>query len=400
MNNKEERIIGHLAGSEMGPTVVFFGGIHGNEPSGCTAIQEVFQQIQSESIPITGNVYGIRGNISAQLQGMRFVVQDLNRMWTEEQISTILKKEEGDLGAEERELSEIYKLLAQILKTGTPPFYFVDFHTTSSKTLPFITINDALINRRFSSLFPVPTILGMEEYLQGPLLSYINTLGYLSLGFESGQHIEKEAVLNSIAFLWLTLVFSGALTKDAVPNFSDYYRQLQQSAENNRTFYDIVHRHNIAPKDKFEMLPGFESFEKISKGMVVAKVGHQEIRAPRSARIFMPLYQKQGEDGFFLIKSIPPMALKLSALMRGFRMDSLLTILPGITWESKKDGMLIVNVSTARFLAKPIFHLLGYRNRVLDKQRILMTNRERTAKTFMYKDTPWFKKQPHLKSLG
>ena len=43
-----------------------------------------------------------------------------------------------------------------------------------------------------------PIVLGIEEYLQGPLLSYINTLGYVSLGFESGQHDNKQAILKAM----------------------------------------------------------------------------------------------------------------------------------------------------------------------------------------------------------
>lgn len=400
MKENEKRIIGHLKGDQKGPTLVFFGGIHGNEPSGCKAIQHVFQQIKDESLSLSGAIYGVRGNIPAQLEGKRFLEKDLNRMWTEDQIKVILNKEENELGAEERQLSEIYGLLDHILSTEAPPFYFVDFLTTSSKTLPFITINDALINRKFSSLFPVPTILGMEEYLQGPLLSYINTLGYLSLGFESGQHMEEEAVLNSTAFLWLALVFSGVLAKEQINGFSKYYVQLRDSANNNRTFYEIIYRHSITPSDEFTMITGFNSFEKIAKDQVIANEKQGEVRTPRAGRIFMPLYQEQGEDGFFLIKKIPSFALILSSFLRGTHMDSLLTLLPGITWENKKKGILLVNANTARFFAKQFFHLLGYRNRVLDKERILMFNRERSTKTLMYKSTPWFKKQPHLNHLG
>ena len=32
------RIIGHIKGRQPGPTLVFFGGIHGNEPSGIFAL--------------------------------------------------------------------------------------------------------------------------------------------------------------------------------------------------------------------------------------------------------------------------------------------------------------------------------------------------------------------------
>ena len=70
-----------------------------------------------------------------------------------------------------------------------------------------------------SCLFIVPDfinltlLLGIEEYLQGPLLSYINTLGYVSLGFESGQHDNKQAILNNIAFINLALEYSNVIKR-------------------------------------------------------------------------------------------------------------------------------------------------------------------------------------------
>ena len=43
---KTERIIGQISGKEKGPTVVLFGGIHGNEPSGVEALEQVFRQLK------------------------------------------------------------------------------------------------------------------------------------------------------------------------------------------------------------------------------------------------------------------------------------------------------------------------------------------------------------------
>ena len=59
------RTIGHLKGDKGGPTMIFFGGIHGNEPSGEQAIQEVFNGIVKNGISVNGNIYGIRGNVAA-----------------------------------------------------------------------------------------------------------------------------------------------------------------------------------------------------------------------------------------------------------------------------------------------------------------------------------------------
>jgi len=50
------------------------------------------------------------------------------------------------------------------------------------------------------------------------------------------------------------------------------------------------------------MYPDYKNFQKVSKGEVIAKDKNGEIVAPVDALILMPLYQKQGDDGFFLIK--------------------------------------------------------------------------------------------------
>ena len=182
------RIIGKIEGHKKGPTMVFFGGIHGNETAGVFALNHVFGELNAKHI--SGTLYAITGNTEALRQNKRYLNHDLNRLWFQERIEEIQGKTQ--LKTEEAELLELFKIIHDILDTETGPFYFIDFHTTSSKTIPFITINDALINRKFSTLFPVPLVLGIEEYLEGPLLSYVNQLGYVSLGFESGQHDEKE----------------------------------------------------------------------------------------------------------------------------------------------------------------------------------------------------------------
>ena len=66
----------------------------------------------------------------------------------------------------------------------------------------------------------------------------------------------------------------------------------------------MVKRHAIQPVEGFEMLPGFKNFQKVKKGELIAKDKNGDIFSPANGRILMPLYQKQGEDGFFIIKEI------------------------------------------------------------------------------------------------
>ena len=384
-----KRIIGHIKGRQKGPTLIFFGGIHGNEPSGVQILEEVFGKLDDLQNDIKGTIYGIRGNIPALAKERRFLESDLNRIWTADAVKKINGKPNGNRTSEEGEMAEIYRILTEIVKVESPPFYFIDYHTTSSPTLPFITINDAMINRKFARLFPLPVILGMEEYLEGPLLSYVNERGYLAIGFESGQHFTEDAVRNGVSFTWLTLLFAGVVPEKLIDR-SEHLLVLSTAGSGNTNFYEVTYRHLITDKDEFLMSQGFKSFDSLGEGTELAFHNGKKIRTDKKTIVFMPLYQEQGEEGFFLIRKIPQWVLRLSAFMRRLRLDLLLTLLPGVSWASPTKDRLMVDLKVARFLSKPLFHLLGYRSRVVDETHILVSNRERKARTEMYKDTPWY----------
>ena len=381
------RIIGKIEGSQKGPTVVFVAGLHGNEPAGIFALNEVINSLEAKDVK--GNIYAISGNLVALKKGKRFIQNDLNRLWTQDAIDALL--DETILQPDQKEQYEIYAILKELLKENPPPFYFIDIHTTSSKTLPFITINDALINRKFSKQFPVPVVLGIEEYLEGPLLTYLNKLGYVSLGFEAGQHDDPKAITSAISFIKLALVNAGCLSKSNLSNYSSHYNQLQAEANKINEVFEVTHLYKLTNNEGFEMKPGFRSFQFVKKGRALANHKGQTIYAPISAQLFMPLYQATGKEGFFLIKRINPFFLKLSAFLRNIKVDALLVALPGITWHNKSKGVLKVNLKTAKFMAKPLFHLLGYRNRAIDDTFVLLYNRERVAQTLAYKNSTWYK---------
>ena len=378
------RVLFKIKGEKSnGPTVVFFAGIHGNEPAGIFALDTVLSKLNSKNV--NGNIYAISGNLKALKEGKRYINQDLNRLWTQKGIDNLLQSH--SLVSEHQEQLEIYNLIHKILSANQGPFYFIDLHTTSSKTLPFITINDAIINRKFSEQFPVPIVLGIEEYLLGPLLSYINTLGYVSLGFESGQHDSKNSISNCVAFINLVLEKTNVFKQiDSEKNI----KTLKTAAKDLNKFFEIAYLHRIENLDSFDILPAFKSFERIKKGDLIAKHNNKEISARYTGRIFMPLYQKNGNEGFFLIRKIPKIFLNFSIFLRHIKADRLFVFMPGISWHNKENGTLKVNLKIAKYYAKPIFHLLGYRSREIDQNQLFVSNREHVSKTKDYNKEAWF----------
>lgn len=382
------RIIDHLKGEKEGPTVVFFAGIHGNEPAGIFALKHVMRELKLQQRSILGEVYAIAGNLRALEKNVRFLDEDLNRIWSPEKVKHIQQKKE-ELKGDENELFELHELLSEILKKSASPLYFIDLHTTSSETSPFVVLNDSLLNRKFASNYPLPIVLGIEEYLEGALLSFINELGYVSLGYESGQHDEVSAIKNCIDFIHFTLGLTESVNLSKSEQTILKSMVLKSGKVSNK-FYEIYYQYNIEKGNDFKMLPGFVNFQKIPKGKDFALDNDYILKAKGDRQIFMPLYQDQGSEGFYYIRSIPTMLLWASKGLRKLKADHLLVKFPGIKWESLKKDAMLVDQRVARFLAKSIFHLLGYRARQLDKTHLVVKSREIASKNEEYLNTDWF----------
>ena len=380
---KLKRVLGKIENDTTGPTVVFIAGMHGNEPSGVFALGEVLKTIEQNNIEIKGNFYAVVGNIKALEIGERYLDEDLNRIWTDDHIKDLNSKSDKDLSQEAIEQLEINHLLDDIINKKKGPLYFIDLHTTSSQTIPFTLVNDTLLNRRFVSQYPVPMILGIEEYLDGPLLSYINKLGYVAFGYESGQHDDLQSIEYHKAFIFLTLAYTKLVSKTDI-DFLQFFKLLSNTSVYADDTYEIFDTHIIGKNEEFKMLPGFTNFQKIDKHQKLATCNGQDLEAPEDGHIFMPLYQSHGGEGYFIIRKIPRFFLGLSAVLRKIKMDRLITILPGVSVHPEKNETLLVNKKVARFFAKQFFHLLGYRSRNVGEKYLMVDNRETHSKMDAY----------------
>ena len=369
-----DHVVGEFVGKEDGPSLVVFGGVHGNEQSGVLAMRRILLELESLKGDLKGRVYFLAGNTRAINKNVRYIDEDLNRHWTEE----IVKRNDPTSHiftnrAEDKEQTELLEILDRVFSTAKDEVFTMDLHSTSAESVPFAMIGDTLRNREFAFKFPAIILLGIEEQLDSTILEYVNNLGAVTLGFEAGQHTTKAAVDNQEALIWLALVNSGILSANEIDTAK--YEHVLEDAMGKPRIIEVRHRHGIAPTDNFKMELGYENFQPIRKGEALANDKHGAVRATEKGMILMPLYQDQGEDGFFIGREISYFWLKLSRVLRGLGLGNYMHLLPGSKRHPEDPESLIVNTKIARVLPLQIFHLLGFRKRRWRNEKLIVSRR-------------------------
>jgi len=354
------RVIAEAEGDRPGPTLVVVAGLHGNEPAGVIAAERVVGRLGRGLYPFRGRVVALAGNRAALAAGVRHLARDLNRQWTPDRIVPVLHRAPGPgEDPEDAELRELHGALCAAISGARGPCFFVDLHTSSAAGAPFLVVGDTLPNRRFAAALPVPAILGLEEQLDGSLLEYLSELGFVTLGVEVGPHEDPRAVHLLESALWLALASAGLVTEREVPGLVIHRRRLRRDTRGLPRLVEVRHRHAIAPEDGFRMEPGFRTFDEVRRGQVLGRDRRGEVRAPFDGRILLPLYQGQGEDGFFLGRDLPPGGDRRVALLRRARAELLLPLVPGV--RRLGPGRLHVSPDVLERVPLDWFLRLGYR---------------------------------------
>ena len=270
--------------------------------------------------------------------------------------------------------------------------YVLDLHTTSGGGGPFTAFGDTLPNRAFAAHVPVPMILGLEEQLEGTLLAFLGRHGLVAVVFETGQHEEPRAVDRAEAGVWLAAAAVGLMPEAALPEAAAGRKFLQRESAAVPRVMEMRYRHAIGPGDAFRMDPGYRNFQPVALGQSVARDVRGAVRVHERGRILMPLYQAQGEDGFFLIREVTPLWLSVSYALRRMGADRLAPFLPGVRRDPAAPDIVRVDKRVARWYALQLFHLLGFRKEE-DAGDVLVLWRRR------WDDARYVRRGPHPEPL-
>jgi len=366
--------IARIDGAPGGPMLIAVGGVHGNEPAGIAALGRVLAELELGPAPITGSLVALAGNLGALEARRRYLDTDLNRLWTEESLAAARSGRAG-ARAEERELAELDFEIEALLAEAPGRVWFLDLHSTSGPGLPFTVLDDALPSRRFALSLPVPVVLGLEEELEGTLLFHLSARGVPGIAFEGGRHDDPQAVDRCEAAIWVALAEAGLLPRTWRPRAEIARRLLAASRGPVPHLVEVVHRHAITAEDGFRMRPGYSSFHAVARGEELGDDRSGPVRSPHKGLLLMPLYQPQGADGFFLVRPVRRSWFELSAALRSAHAERWLARLPGVRRDPDDPGTFRVDLRVARFLARELFHLLGFRRRPDENGRAVFRRR-------------------------
>ena len=303
----EERIIGRYEGQEKGPLLICIGGMHGNEPSGIQAIEEVFRLLRDEpkdnpGFHYRGVMLGLRGNLAALKTKQRFINRDLNRMLIETEIHRIQQATSDFLVDEDKECYDMIRTIeAERIKYKPPLTLILDLHTTTADGGIFTIAAEDDMSRDLAKGLHAPVVLGIAERLTGTTINYFNRpdLNRYCIVFEAGRHNDPNGVHRSVAAIVNCMRSIGAVDPGDVDHRHDGL--LISLSIGLPKVTRLTYHYKISPGEQFVMHPGFKNFQHVNEGQELARNERGSVIAPVEGMILMPKYQSQGEDGFFIV---------------------------------------------------------------------------------------------------
>ncbi len=298
-------IINFIKGKKNKPLVILLGGIHGDEPSGVQAIDMVFRNVGEEMCQ--GSILGLRGNIAAIKANKRFIEKDLNRLWTPTRVYDALQDPADTLTEDEQSLRGLVQTINQFVDEVEPcAIYFLDMHTTSSDGGIFAILTDDAGSIDVASRLDLPCVYEMLKNVSHSALNYMQAHDWgapcYAMAFEAGHHKDPFSVYRHFAaamrFISIAKISTQDLTDHPYDHMLDIYvTTLPKSVS-------AKYRYGIVDDRLFAMKPGYKHFSPVKKGDIVARYDGNYVYAPMDGLILMPLYQKQGGDGFFIVQEI------------------------------------------------------------------------------------------------
>lgn len=238
------------------PVVVVTAAMHGNEDIGVY----ILNSIRTSQIS-KGTLRLIIANPNALFNNVRFICEDLNRIFPGEKDA---KNRRGEKG--ERDLA------AKLLNVVGDPDFLVDLHTASTETEPFVILTKKEKQRlEFGERTGIQKIVLIESKEGHSLVDFVR----MGIGIELGLHDSVTAYnrgLQAVSNILVDLEMAKSLVQDK--NVKHEYYELYGSI--------------LKLQEPFMQInPSIKSFLLVSRGEVVVKAEKGEIIAEED---FYPVF--------------------------------------------------------------------------------------------------------------
>tara|TARA_B100000530_G_scaffold266817_1_gene179498 strand:- start:184 stop:1371 length:1188 start_codon:yes stop_codon:yes gene_type:complete len=295
--NQFERVIGNYH-SNNDKTIIFIGALHGNENSGVLALEKFFQELKNSNINLTGTVIGLIGNINALKNNQRYIEEDMNRMWTNKKIKSSSNRNNID----RQEMLLLKDLIDKIITLKKKKnITIIDLHNTSSPNGVFTIVNNKK-EKNLAAFLNIPTINNLLNRVKGSLAEYYSAENVNSIVFEGGSIGDPASINNHEVGIWKMLEKRGFIDEKNIPQrIKNNNKIMVEFSKKTKGNYFVKYIHKIKKEDDFIMYPNMRNFEKIKKGQIIAKNNNLEVASPIDGYLLMPLYQKIGNEGFYII---------------------------------------------------------------------------------------------------
>jgi len=288
-----KRIIGNISGGDNQTLLVCIGGLHGNEQAGYDALEYLIAHLDKRLF--NGHFVAIGGNLQALKEKKRYLQTDLNRIWFNELIDNIPPDSEISEYEELRQLIEVLRVIPHDIYKRR---ILIDLHTTSAPNGAFI-VRTTTTDDKLAKLLEIPVILGLDKKLDGTAMTYMEQWNYETFAFEGGTIGKENSANNLITGVW-RIMQDLLMTIQPIPNLENTLGETLKRGVPNYLNCEYIHK--IPQNSTFKMLEGFGNFDSIEENQLLAHQDGKEIRSPYKGYILMPLYQDDGNDGFFIVK--------------------------------------------------------------------------------------------------
>ncbi|MEM9802861.1 MAG: succinylglutamate desuccinylase/aspartoacylase family protein [Planctomycetota bacterium] len=357
-----------------GPLVLITAGLHGNEPAGVAAVERLFEALGST--PTGGRLLALAGNLGALRTGDRHRGQDLNRLWTEENLLALAHRDPFDDRPDEVELRALFSLIEaerDAARARGREVVLLDLHSTSARGGAFSVVADSIPSRRLARAIGLPVVLGLEQRIEGPLMTWLVSQGDTATVVEGGQHEDPATADVLYDALWVALDHVGVLPEED-ERVTLARTRLESRRGDSPRVLDLVYAHVIEPEDGFVMEPGWTNFRTVVQGQTLALQRGEIVQAPLDGYMLMPLYQGLGTEGFFLCRPVGSLWLFASRVLRRSFAESALRILPSVHSLDSRAGEIVVDRGSPAWLNR-VLHLFGFRKNAPIGERTVWTRR-------------------------